>query len=136
MSAHAVTLQLPHSLYTHFKSRAKRTKRSMESELLEAVATVAEDEEKLPQDLTEAVAGLEVLDDAALWNAARTRLSEESRERLEALSSKQQSEGLTRTERESLQGLLHQCDRTMLVRAHAVRLLKERGHEVSALLAG
>ena len=56
--AHAVTLQLPVSLYDHFKSRAERTRRSLEAELLEAVATVATEEETLPEDMEQALAAI------------------------------------------------------------------------------
>ncbi len=132
--AHAVTLQLPVSLYDHFKSRAKRTRRSLQAELLEAVATVATEEESLPRDMEQAIADLQVLDDEALWRAARAGLSEEARTRLEELNLKQQREGFTPSEREEHAHLLHQYDRAILVRAHAMQLLKERGHDVSQLL--
>ncbi len=132
--AHAVTLQLPVTLYDHFKSRAERARRSLESELLEAVATVATEEETLPEDMEQAVEDLQVLDDKALWGAARHCLPEEARARLEDLNLKQQREGLTPGEREAHTQLLHQYDRAILVRAHAMQLLKERGHDVSDLL--
>ncbi len=132
--AHAVTLQLPVSLYDHFKSRADQTRRSLEAELLEAVATVATEEESLPRDMEEAITDLEVLDDEALRRAARNSLSEETKARLEELNLKQQREGFTPSEREVHAQLLHQYDRAILVRAHAMQLLKKRGHDISELL--
>lgn len=134
MAGYAVTLQLPAPLYDRFRSRAERTQRSVEAELLEAVATVASEEDDLSESLTRAVADLELLDDEGLWRAARARLSEPVRARLEALNFKQQDEGLTPTEKEDLEQLVHQYDRAVLLRAQAARLLKERGHDVSELL--
>lgn len=135
MTAQALTLRIPAPLYMHLKDRAERAERSLEDELLAVVAAVVEhDAEELPEDLAQAIRDLEILDDEALWNAAQTRLPDEARVQFDALSFKQQSEGVTPAERAQQEHLLHQSDRTMLVRAHAARLLKERGHDVSSLL--
>jgi len=133
MSAHAVTLRIPTPLYDHFQNRAERAHRSLEAELLDAVATVAADE-KLSDDVAKAIADLDLLSDDELWLAARNRLSEAARSQLEALNSKQQRTELTASERETLARLVDQYDRAVLLRAEAARLLKERGHEVSKLL--
>ncbi len=134
MTAYAVTLQLPSPLYSHFQSRAERAHRSLEAELLDAVATVASDEDDLSPDLARAVADLKLLNDEELWRAARNRLSDDVRARLEALNLRQQREGLTPAEKESLEHLVEQYDRTVLLRAEAARLLKERGQDLSGLL--
>lgn len=133
MSTHAVTLRLPLSVYQFFKSRAQKAQTSVESELLELAATAAEDRERLPEDLAEATASLDVLDDAALWQAARRQLAAGQQEQLEALNFKQQSEGLTREEQQDQQRLLHAFDRVMLVRANAAKLLRERGYNICEL---
>jgi hypothetical protein len=134
MAAHAVTLRLPVPLYESFKSRAERAHRSLEAELLDAVATVAADEEELSHDVTKAIGDLELLNDEELMRAAQNRLSEETRSRLEALNYKQQKETLTPAEKETLEQLVHQYDQAVLLRAEAARLLKERGHDVSKLV--
>ena len=85
-------------------------------------------------DVAEAVAALELLSDADLWRAARNPLAEADRSQLEALNLKQQKENLTPAEKETLEGLLLQYDRAVLLRAEAARLLKQRGHDVSGLL--
>lgn len=134
MTAHAVTLQLPGPLYSHFQSRAERTHRSLEAELLDAVAAVASDEEDLPPELAQTIADLGLLTDEELWRAARNRLSDEARAHLEALNFKQQKEGLAPAEKETLEHLVQQYDRAVLLRAEAARLLKERGQDISKLL--
>lgn len=133
MAARAVTLELPAPLYDHFSSRAELAHRSLEAELLDAVATVAADEE-ISDEVAKALADLQLLNDEELWRTARNRLSDEVRSRHEALNLKQQREKLTPAEREELEGLVHQYDWTVLLRAEAARLLKRRGHDVSGLL--
>lgn len=134
MAAHAVTLRIPAPLYNHFQSRAERAHRSLEAELLDAVATVAADEEELSGDVAKAIGDLEFLTDEELWCAARNRLSDAARSQLEALNFKQQREKLTPADKETLEQLVHQYDQAVLLRAEAVRLLKERGHDVAKLL--
>lgn len=134
MPSNAVTLNLPDSLYVRFEEEARAAHTTVEAQLLQIVQAAARDEGGLPEDLAQAVRDLEVLDDKALWNAARAQLPEEAHEHFDALNFKQQSEGLTPRERAEQKRLLHQSDRMMLVRAHAARLLRERGHDVSSLL--
>ncbi len=50
MAVHAVTLRLPASLYDFFSNRAERAQRSLEAELLDAIATVVADEEKFSHE--------------------------------------------------------------------------------------
>ena len=133
MSTHAITLQLPIPLYERIKSRAQRTRQTVESEVLNLVTT-AVGEESLPDDMAAAVEGLGLLDDDALWRAARSTLAPEKQEQLEDLNFKQQSVGLTRSESEVHATLLHAYDRAVLVRARAAALLVERGHDVAELL--
>ncbi len=135
MPAHAITLRLPTPLYRQYQERAAETRRSIESELLDAVATAAPETERLPQDLADAVAELETFDDEALWHAARGSFPAEASRRLEALHFKRQDEGLTEAEQETASELVRQYERAMLVRAHAAKLLKERGHDISGLVA-
>jgi plasmid stability protein len=134
MAARPVTLRLPVPLYDHFQNRAERAHRSLEAELLDAVATVAVDEEELSQDVAQAIRELALLNDKELWSAARNRFPDDSKAQLEALNFKQQRAELTPVEKETLEQLVHQYDQAVLLRAEAARLLRERGHEVTKLL--
>ena len=134
MSAQTLTLNVPGYLYTALKRRAARTNRSVEAELLEVLATAVPVADELPADLAEAVSPLALLDDAALWQAARSRLAPEAAARLEELHLKRQREGLTETEAEALAPLVRQYERALLIRAQAAALLHQRGHDVSPLL--
>ena len=135
MSAEAVTLHLPGSLYDHFKERAKRARRSLEAELLKVVEAAGMDsQEDLPPQLARAVGDLRELDDEALWRAARDHLPREAAEELESLNHKQQREGLSVAEEETLDRLAEAYDRFLLLRAEAAGLLQERGHDISRLV--
>ena len=84
-----------------------------------------------PENLRTALAQMAYLNDAALWQAARTTMTAEQRACLEALHDKQQREGLTAEEQAEEQALLTLYRETLLVRAQAAVLLKQRGYDVS-----
>src|SRR5689334_3454785 len=135
MAAHAITLHLPETLYERFRQRAEWSRRSVETELLEAVASAAPAEAELSPELVSAVEALEGLEDEELWQLARNPRSQEAGLKLEALHLKQADEGLSQDEDAARARLLREYERMMLIRAQAVRLLKDRGHDVSTLLS-
>lgn len=135
MTAHAITLHLPETLYNRFRQRAQWTHRSVETELLDAVASAAPAEDELPAELVEAVEALDKADDEKLWRLAREAMSREASEELEALHFKQREAGLSPEEEDARARLIHEYERTMLIRAQAAKLLKDRGYDVSNILA-
>jgi len=131
---HPITLHLPRVLYERLQQRADQAQHTVEDELLEVVATALPANDALPAELNDALSPLPLLDDEALWRAARSHLAAEFAEELERLHLKQQREGLTEAETQTLNRMVQHYERAMLVRAHAARLLKERGYDVSTLL--
>jgi hypothetical protein len=77
---------------------------------------------------------LQFLSDDALWATARNRLPQEISMQLEQLNHKQQREGLTEVEAGTLEQLVQEYERMMLLRAQAAVLLKERGYDISNLV--
>jgi plasmid stability protein len=134
MTTHPVTLELPASLYDSLKRRAERANRPVEAELLDVLTAAVPAGEELPDDLAGAVAPLSLLDDEALWRAARSNLASEVASQLEDLHLKRQREGLTDAEAQTLSVLVKHYERAMLIRAQAAAILKQRGHDVSGLL--
>ena len=134
MSAQAITLHLPGSLYDLFQRRAQQSHRSVEAVLLEAVTAAAPEGDDLPPDIAKAVSQLSSLNDRSLWLAARDRLSDDALAELETLNLKQQREGLTEDETGRLAELARGYERVILLRAEAASLLKERGHDISVLV--
>ncbi len=134
MAVYSMTLDLPGTLYERLMRRAERTRRPVEIEMLEAVTAAVSLDEQLPADLAEAVQGLTVLDDSALWRAARSHLPFDKVSHLEALHIKRQAGGLSGTETETLRVLVKEYERVMLVRAQAALILKQRGYDVADLI--
>jgi len=135
MTVQPVILDLPRPLYNRLKRRADQARRTVEDELIQVVATAVPVGDELPADLDEAISPLSLLDDDALWRAARTHLPTEAAAQMENLHLKRQRKGLTEPEAQILTGLVRQYERTMLVRAQAAALLKQRGCDVSELLS-
>ena len=133
MTIQSVTLNLPGHLYNRLKRRAEQAHRTVEAELLEVVASAVPVADELPAELNEAISPLALLDDEALWRAARSHLPAEAAAQMENLHLKRQREGLIEAEAQTLAGLVRQYERAMLVRAQAAALLKQRGHDVSEL---
>jgi uncharacterized protein YnzC (UPF0291/DUF896 family) len=136
MAVEAVTAHVPHALYVRFEERARQTQRSVEEERIEALAeAVSLDDDSLPSDVVAALQPLDTMSDEALWQVARTsHLSPAAAAHLEELNHKRQREALTSEERQIAEALRQQYERAMLVRAEAMAKLKERGHDISALL--
>lgn len=130
----AVTVSLPDALYDQIKQRAAQSQRSVEAELLEVVTSAVPIASDLPLDLANAISPLIFLDDASLRRAARSGLSKRAFAKLENLHLKRQREGLNESETQDLEDLMRYYDRAVLVRAHAINLLKQRGHDISTLL--
>ncbi len=135
MSTQTLTLHLPDPLYTRLQQRARQFNRTLEAELLEVLNTAVQADESLPQPLAEDVARLDNMDDAALWQAARSRLSKKEAAQLEVLHLKRQKVGISESEASALAELVQRYERSMLVRAQAAALLKQRGCDLSGLAA-
>ena len=134
MSAQAVTLHLPTSLYDLLRQRARETRRSLEAEILAVVTSAVRPDVDLPPELREVVTPLQGLDDQALCRAATDAFPEAAAAQFTELNRKQQREGLTKEEIGALDDLRRGYERVMVVRAEAAALLKERGHDVSRLV--
>jgi hypothetical protein len=133
MTVQIVTVQVPEVLFTRLKQRAEQTNRTLEAEVLDVLTTAVPVADELSPDLESALSPLAVLDDKALWQASRRCLPAGVTDALEELHLKQQREGLTEPERQTLVDLVRQYERNLLVRAQAAALLKQRGHDISCL---
>jgi hypothetical protein len=130
MTLQAVTLYLPSAFYQKITQRARQERRSVEDELVAVVTAALPDLNDLPDDLAREIAQLAVLTDAELAQAARTTLTPQDTDQMQALMLKRQREGLTRLESQEAELLAKRYDRVMLTRAQAAALLKERGRNL------
>jgi uncharacterized membrane protein YcfT len=133
MSVQTVTLSLPETVYEQIRRAAERIQRPVHEVMVEAVAAVAPVADTATAKMRSVLAQMVYLNDAALWQAARATMPKEQRERLEALHQKQQREKLTVEEQAEEQALLALYRETVLVRAQAAVLLKQRDYDVSDL---
>jgi hypothetical protein len=132
MAIQAITLNLPKTVYKQIQRAAEKAQRPVDEVLIEAVTAVAPVMDTASEKLRAALAQMAYLNDAALWQAARATMSPDQRERLEALHHQQQQrQGLTVEERTEEQALLTLYRETLLIRAQAAVLLKQRGYDVS-----
>jgi hypothetical protein len=67
-----------------------------------------------------------------LWAVVYKRLAWPQAQRLHELSAQTKQERLTANEQHELDHLLALNDRAMLLRSEALRLLKNRGHDIAA----
>ncbi|MEI7895344.1 MAG: hypothetical protein WCI05_19765 [Myxococcales bacterium] len=134
MTVQAVTVSLPSQLYERLARRAQRARRTVEAELVDAVATLPDEPDEVPADMAEAIAALHLLGVEDLWRAAGQSLAREKADLIEELHLKRQREGLSASEIEALATLMKEYTRIMLVRSRSAALLKQRGRDVSALL--
>ncbi len=131
MTVQSITLNVPETLYEQIRRVAQHNRRSVDDIMLEAIMAVVPVAEANAASLHSPLAQMAYLNDAALWQASRTAMSADQRERLALLHDKQQREGLTDDERAEEQALLQLYRETMLVRAQAVAVLKQRNYDVS-----
>ena len=132
MSLHPVTVHLPENVYKRIRRAAEITRRSVDEVMVEAVSAVAPDLET-PSAIRNNLAQMAYLNDAALWQAARATMPADQRARMEELHFKQREGKFKKAEQAEEQALLKLYRETILVRAQAAVLLKQRGYDVSDL---
>ena len=131
MATQRITVNLPENLFERIRQRAEQSQRSVESELIEVVASASPVTAELTSRLTELLSQMAFLDDKALLQSAHSNLSKRAQARLQALNYKRQREGLSELEARESSVLLKEYERVTLVRAQALSLLRERGHDLS-----
>ncbi len=85
----------------------------------------------LPPEMIDDMAALTLLNDAALWRAARSTLPPASQERLDLLLDKKGRGELTVAGQQELDRLLSHYEHIVLTRSQAALLLKQREYDVS-----
>ena len=131
MTGYPVTFELPASVYEHIKRAAERAHRPLDQLLVEAVTVVAPVIGTAPRTLQSALGQLAYLNDAALWQVARSSMPVDQRERLQDLHDQQRRRPPSDAERAEEEALLQLYRETILVRAQAAILLKQRGYEIA-----
>jgi hypothetical protein len=134
MVTQPVTIEVPQAVLDLLGQRARQAQRTVQEELVELVSSRLMDDNAALESIEDALEGLEALGDKELWQTAGMTFPRDISERTADLNYKQQRQGLTPAEREELKVMLDQYDRHVLIRAKAMALLKQRGHDISSLL--
>ncbi len=131
MQVHPVTLQVPEAIFKQFKKVAEQTQRSVDQLMIEAISAAAPGMPLPVSHLRSDLAQMALLNDAALWQAARATLAPTQQQRLERLHHQQRNGNLTEEQRQEMELLETLYQDTILVRAQAAALLKQRQYDVS-----
>jgi hypothetical protein len=127
-----VELSLP--TYRHLQAMAHRQKRAIPDMLEQLLIQTPAPLPPLPISLAEELNVFPHLSTEVLWLLARATLTVEERTTLEALNRKaQQAGGLTAPEQKQQAALLALYQNSLLRRATAINLLKQRGEDISSL---
>ncbi|MEL7072242.1 MAG: hypothetical protein AAGN15_26890 [Cyanobacteria bacterium J06581_3] len=131
--AQTVTLQLPEQLHQRLINTAQATGRPLEAVILHAIAVGSPPScDDVPEEYQPELATLDRLEDAALWQIARSQKSPADMERYDELLDQNREGSLSASEQLELLRLRQESEQFMLRKAHAASVLKCRGHQVSA----
>ncbi|KHD07821.1 hypothetical protein PN36_32880 [Candidatus Thiomargarita nelsonii] len=104
MSESTLVIHMPEQLYQRLQRFTVLTRRSLESAVLQLLnANVPSLPEDLPESMREIWLALEKLDDDALWNIARSTISQQHQEQYSRLLEKNSQASLTATEQTLLE---------------------------------
>lgn len=127
MSMQSVTVEIPTNLYIRLKRRAEQAHRSIEAEVVEAVADALPADNDFSDGLQQALLDLSVSDEETLYKTAQAQFPAEKSARLEVLHLRRQAgEWNDRLAEESAR-LSSEMEEFIFLRAHAMSLLMQRG---------
>lgn len=126
-----ITVHVPQSVYERIRRAAEMRHRTVDEMVIEAISAAAPSLDTPEDGMRIALAQMTYLNDAALWQAARATMPPSMRTRLESLHHKQSSEELTLSEEIEVERLEQLYRDTLLVRAQAAVLLKQRHYDVA-----
>lgn len=127
MSMQSVTVEIPTNLYIRLKRRAEQAHRSIEAEVVKAVADALPADNDFSDGLQQALLDLSVSDEETLYKTAQAQFPAEKSARLEVLHLRRQAgEWNDRLAEESAR-LSSEMEEFIFLRAHAMSLLMQRG---------
>lgn len=131
MTERTFTVTLPEHTFFKLQKAAEVTYRSVDDLLASTIDATLVAPPDLPEALANELAALHLLGDEALWAAVLPSLSPSEQHRLEQLNHIGGERDLTIAESAEQAALLQAYYRSMLRRAQAIAILKQRGHEIS-----
>jgi hypothetical protein len=131
MTERTLTVTLPEHTFLRLQKAAEVTYRSVDDLLATTIDATLSAPSNLPEALANELAALHLLGDEALWAAVLPSLSPAEQHRLAQLNHIGGERDLTTAESAEQAALLQAYYRSMLRRAQAIAILKQRGHNIS-----
>jgi len=125
-----LTITLPDAVFHRLNRVAELTYRTVDEVVASTVETSLTGESDLPDELAAELAAMQLDSDDGLWAATQPTLSAYAQQRLAQLNEFAGERSLTPREEAEQADLLYAYDRSVLRRAQALALLKQRGHDV------
>lgn len=130
MATQTVTLQLPDSIYRTARRVAEATRQPLEAVLQASIAHALPPLDDVPPDQAADLAALALLDDGALWRAARATMGAKEQAEMHELLDRQGRGVLASTQATRLDEALQRYGQLTVRKAHAYLLLARRGYRV------
>ena len=128
-----ITVDLPSKTMQRLQQSARRQKQSVADLVRNLVVQATTPLPTLPPDLEVELTAFAQLSDEILWTLARSALNATQQNRLAQLNSEAKERELLAEELAERDKLLDEYGRTLVRRAKAASLLKERGYDLSDL---
>jgi hypothetical protein len=130
-----MTVEVPPETYESFRQQAEQARQSVEEVVVQAMQAALAAAVGTAAQRHAMLAVLETLETPVLWQLIHRGAETEDVLVLAALNEKRQRYGLTAAEEAAVQSLIRQHDRAVLLRAKALAVLRQRGEDVSGLVA-
>ena len=127
----AITVELPPAAYEQLRRTASRQNRPVAELVKEIVLREIPDLPSLPADVEAELATFSQLSNDVLWLIARSNLTRQQQEALATLNDQAQRRPLIANEQSQQTELITAYDRTLIRRAQAALVLKQRGYDLS-----
>ncbi len=131
MLAETITVTLPVPVVRKLQKAAELTYRSVDDVLASTIDAALIAPAGLPVVLAEELAAMHLLSDDALWASVQPSMSAAEQTRLRQLNHVGGLQSLSVTETTEKLSLLNAYHRSVLRRAQALAILKQRGHTIN-----
>lgn len=131
MMSTAITVELPPAAFEQLRNTARRQNRPVAEVVKDIVLREIPGLPALPGDVEAELATFSQLSDDLLWLIARNTLTPQQQRELADLNDAAQRRPLTQTEQTRQVHLVDAYDRTLVRRAQAAHVLKQRGYDLS-----
>lgn len=129
MNVYPVEVKLPASIFERVERTAKGLKQPIQQAMVKIVEAGLPSLAKVPPEYRSELEALEAMSDESLWEIVRSEMPASQQRQLDHLLRKNQAEGLSEAEQQSLDQLHAEANRLMLRKSYIHVILNWRGHQ-------